>query len=48
MNELLQQRQKSTTDIQRRTVMYKMMVLGSMLLSLSILVPYGFADEGGT
>ena len=28
--------------------MYKMMVLGSMLLSLSILVPYGFADEGGT
>lgn len=28
--------------------MYKTMVLGSMLLSLSILVPYGFADEGGT
>lgn len=28
--------------------MHKMMMLGSMVLSLSILVPYGFADEGTT
>ena len=27
--------------------MHKMMVLGSMVLSLLMLAPYGFADEGG-
>ena len=46
VNGLLQQRQKSTTDARRRTLMPKIMVLGSMFLSLLILTPYGFADEG--
>ena len=27
--------------------MRKMMILGSMVLSLLVLAPYGFADEGG-
>ena len=28
--------------------MRKVMILGSMVLSLSMLVPYGFAAEGGS
>ena len=47
MSGLLQQG-NNLTDIGRRTVMHKMMMLGSMVLSLSILAPYAFADEETT
>src|SRR5688572_2376589 len=45
---LLHERQKSTTDeVKRSTLMRKMMILGSIMLGVLMLAPYGFADEGG-
>ena len=46
VNGPMQQQPDSVTHRTRSTLMRKTMILGSMVLSL-MLVPYGFADEGG-
>jgi len=48
VNGLIQRQLESVAHMKGRTMMRKTMVLGSMFLSLSILAPYGSADEGTT
>ena len=47
MNGPVHERQEAVINTRRKRLMRKMMILGSMVLSLLILVPYGFADERG-
>jgi hypothetical protein len=45
-NDLRRERQKSKPDTRRNMLMSRMMVLGSMVLSVLMLVSNGLADEG--
>ncbi len=47
MNGPVHERQEAVINTRRKRLMRKMLILGSMVLSLLILAPYGFADEGG-
>ncbi len=47
MNGPIQRQPVSSTHMKEKTMMRKIMLLGAMVLSLSMLAPYGFADEGG-
>lgn len=46
MNGLRREKQKSLTEMGRSMLMSRMMVLGSMVLSMLMLVSNGLADEG--
>lgn len=47
VNGPMQRQPESVTQKQGSMMMHKMMVLGSMVLGVLMLAPYGFADEGG-
>jgi hypothetical protein len=46
MSGPVHERQEAVPNIRRKRLMRKMIILGSMVLNLLMLAPYGFADEG--